>query len=97
MKVIKNNKIVLEVKRNHSDGLWDMPIYSQQKNTSFIMPKNHPGLHKHRNNISNFILSNAPKRLPSHKLKSEHCNLKINNNLFQNEMVKAKVCNKKST
>ena len=64
------------------------------KNTSFIMPKNHPGLYKHRNNESHFISSNAPKRLPSNKPKSENYNLKINNKLFQNEIVKAKACNK---
>ena len=57
---------MLEEKHNNSDGLWDMPIHSQQ-NTSFVIPKIHPGLYKHRNNKSYVTSSNTPKRLPSNR------------------------------
>ena len=89
LKVIKINGIVLEGKRNHIDGLWDMTIHLQQNHT-FIMPKTHPGLYKHIHNKSCVISSNIPKTLHINKSKSEKGNLKINEKLFQNEIEKTK-------
>ena len=44
LKVIKNNDFVIEGQRNHSDGLWDIPIHS-----SYVMPQRHPGLYSKKN------------------------------------------------
>ena len=61
------------------------------KNPSFIMPTTHTGPCKHRNNKLCAISSNAPKRLPSNKSKI----VKLNDNIFNNEMLKSKQNNEK--
>ena len=65
LKVIKEQKIILQGIRNTIDGLWDIPIKS-----NYVMPSGHPGLCTPINNkLSQPYQSTIKKKVTSNKQK----------------------------